>query len=458
MKQSLLRIALAIISVFTLNLSKAQDSLNISMLYNWNDSTIPGTSAYDNPYNEIWGYSNESGEYAIIGSTMGTHIFDVSDVDNISQVAFVEGAATGSAIVHRDYDNYNNYLYMVCQEGPSTLQIADMSYLPDSVHVIYDDNEFIKGAHNIFIDSTSAKLYCMDVYPSSGSFIPLRILSIEDPEAPTLLHDMSPGNDVHDIYVRNDTGFLNMGWGSALYVYDFSDTENPDFLGSLDTYIGQGYNHSGWLSDDGNTYVMGDETHGSPVKVLDVSDLSDMEIIATMSSDVDELSIPHNQIIKGNLIYSSYYYDGIYVWDIEDPENPALVGFYDTCTLPNSDNYKGCWGVYPFLPSGLLLVSDMQNGLFVLEMDETVGLNDVENSKFEFTLYPNPANEYFYVSFDNPHRTKTSIAIYSISGRLIQRQETDLNTTRVSTENLTKGVYFVELNGNGKATKKLIIN
>ena len=137
----------------------AQDSLNISLVFNWDDSTITPTSAYNNPYNEIWGYANESGEYAIIGSTDGTHIFDVTDTENIYEAAFVEGAATGAAIVHRDYHDYDDYLYMVCQEGASTLQIADLSYLHDSVHVVYDSNALIK-AHIIFL-SIPAVLPCM---------------------------------------------------------------------------------------------------------------------------------------------------------------------------------------------------------------------------------------------------------------------------------------------------------
>jgi len=454
MKQVLL-IPLGILFSFAIT---AQEALNISLLSQWSDSTIPATIQYDNAYNEIWGYATEDAEYAIIGSTMGTHFIDVTDPNNINEVAFVEGAATGINIVHRDYHDYNGYLYMVCQEGPSTLQIADLSYLPDSVHIVYDSNALIKGAHNIFIDEATAKLYAMDVYPASGSFIGLRILSLEDPENPTLITDKHIGSDVHDIFVRNDTAFLNRGWNSSLEVYDFADTENPVLLGSLDTYEGQGYNHSGYLSEDGNTYVMGDETHGSPVKILDVSDLSDMTIIATMSSEVASSSIPHNQLIKGNLIYSSYYYDGVYVWDFSDPLNPELVGFYDTSTIPNGNGFFGCWGVYPFLPSGSILASDMQNGLFVLQMDEATGLSENLENTFDFNLFPNPTQDQFYVSFDNSLRKEVLISIYSINGSLVYQMNSSMSTTKISTSNFEKGIYFVEIKAETILTKKLIVN
>jgi len=41
------------------------------------------------------------------------------------------------------------------------------------------------------------------------------------------------------------------------------------------------------------------------------------------------------------------------------------VGWFDTSPL-SGGGYEGCWGVYPFLPSGNIVASDMQQGLYVL--------------------------------------------------------------------------------------------
>ncbi|HNO06752.1 MAG TPA: carboxypeptidase regulatory-like domain-containing protein, partial [Flavobacteriales bacterium] len=49
-----------------------------------------------------------------------------------------------------------------------------------------------------------------------------------------------------------------------------------------------------------------------------------------------------------------------------DPTNIVEVGRFDTSPL-TGDGFDGAWGVYPFLPSGRLLVSDIQEGLFILE-------------------------------------------------------------------------------------------
>jgi hypothetical protein len=53
------------------------------------------------------------------------------------------------------------------------------------------------------------------------------------------------------------------------------------------------------------------------------------------------------------------------ITDVSRPQNPIEVGKYDTYPGAGSGQ-NGCWGVYPYLPSGNLVVSDIQNGLYVL--------------------------------------------------------------------------------------------
>ena len=90
-----------------------------------------GSWAYDNTYNEIWGFEINNHEFAVIGSTAGTHIFDVSNVQNIYETAFISGAYTGGGVIHRDYHDFDGYLYAVCDEGSSsTLQIIDIVICP----------------------------------------------------------------------------------------------------------------------------------------------------------------------------------------------------------------------------------------------------------------------------------------------------------------------------------------
>ena len=323
-------------------------------LYNWQDSTLVGSWAYDNTYNECWGLTINEREIAIIGSTAGTHFFDVTDPANSSEVAFVAGGYTGGGVIHRDYHDFSGYLYIVCDEGSSsTLQIVDITNLPNSVNTVYDSNVLFTKSHNIYIDTATAKLYAC----ASNSAMDVYSLSI--PADPSLIYSYNGVGHVHDAFVRNDSAYLNCG-NDGFKIFDFSNVnqlgDQPVLLGSLTSYPDAGYNHSGWLSDDGTIYAMQDENHGYDVKILDVSDVNNISVISTFNSGVDPNSMAHNGIIKGNDLYISYYHDGLRVFDISDPYNPIQKWKYDTYSPNSHHSYKGAWGVYPFLPSGNVIV------------------------------------------------------------------------------------------------------
>jgi len=370
--------------------SFAQSSSNLDSLFNWQDTSLVASAAHGNTYNEIWGYAKEGKEYAIIGTTGGTHIFDVTVAENSEQVEFIEGALTGAAVIHRDFHDYNNHLYMVCDEGSSTLQIADLRFLPDSAPVVYDSNALFSRSHNIFIDTASARMYVC------GGASLFAIYSLEDPIAPTLILNASVAVNfwsqigyVHDVFVRGDTAYLNAGDG--LFIVDFSNILNPQMIGLLDNYVQQGYNHSGWLMPNAPYYAFIDETHGTDVKIVDVSDMNDLQITDTIGSNVSQLSIAHNLIYRDNLLFVSYYFDGLYIFDCSNPANPELAGYFDTSTeIPQNGVYRGCWGVYPFFPSGNILVSDMQTGLWVLGTSLVQGVDDSFERQTAFSVYPNP--------------------------------------------------------------------
>ena len=139
--------------IFILSTTLQVDAqLNTNLLYHWEDTTLVGSTAYNNTYNEIWGLNINGYEFAVIGSTAGSHIFDITNPTNANEVAFIAGAYTGPGVIHRDYHDYNGYLYIVCDEGsPSTLQIVDISNLPNSVNTVYDSNNLLNRVHNIFI-------------------------------------------------------------------------------------------------------------------------------------------------------------------------------------------------------------------------------------------------------------------------------------------------------------------
>lgn len=425
----------------------AQDSLHITKVFQWQDTTLPGSIYFNNTYNECWGLAIDNREYAIIGSTMGTHFFDITQPANAVEVDFVMGASTGNTIVHRDYHDYQNYLYMVTDEGTGTLQIVDLSFLPDSVALVYDSDKHFNRVHNIFIDSAKGRLYACSVDRDSGFFSAMEIYSLANPLNPAFLAKWTVPGHVHDAYVKNDTAYLNCG-GDGLYIVDFSNVNQPAILGDLQIYPDQGYNHSGWLSEDGETYVFLDETPGMSMKICDASDVSSLSVKSLFHSGVDSASMAHNVIIKGNTAYISYYHDGLYMVDISDRSNPVLKGYYDTYLPAEHKSYKGAWGVYPLLPSGRIIVSDMQTGLYVFEYTGPTGSQSDYTPEMRPGIYPNPAINLLNIKFFASHSGPAALSIYNIGGQLvwkstIENQQGENRLTIGLPDDLPDGLYVL---------------
>ena len=414
---------------------KSQDR-QLELLGRWQDTTLVGSRFYDNAYNEVWGLVVDGREYAIIGSTDGTHFIDVTDPSEPTQVQFVAGRFQGDGVVHRDYHDYKGFLYAVCDEGPSTLQIMDITMLPDTVTVVYDSNEFFARSHNIFIDSSQAKLYIHLARGGSGPNAPMQLIDIAVPDTPRLInayYRFGPlaVSQVHDGYIKDNLAYLNCG-PSGFALVDFTDPDNPNTLSVMTPtdYPFAGYNHSGWPSCDDRYYYMADENHGHLMKVLDLDDPTNPVVVNTFSANAPDSanSIPHNQLVACNYLYVAYYYDGLQIFDITDPENPVKAAYYNTSKIAGRRSYEGAWGVYPYLPSGNILVSDMQEGLFVLEpigdncysipvCGQGTWTNDI--TLYDLKIYPNPSNGEYLQWKGLQVSGEVQLDIYDMYGRAL---------------------------------------
>lgn len=448
---------LGIVSIFWFIhiIGYAQSSQGV-LLGHWFDNELQGSSLYGNIYNEVWGLAVNGSEFAIIGSTEGTHFINVTDPSKPSEDFFVRGASYGGHIIHRDYHDHNGYLYAVSDEDTdalkSTLQIIDIRNLPERIDVVYDSNQKFRKSHNIFIDEAQSRLYACNVRGGDSPFSGLRVYDISELEPEFLLE--LKGNiggesfaTIHDLYVRDNLAFLNAG-NDGLLIVDFSDISNPQLLSSIrgTDYPESGYNHSGWLSDDGNYYYFADETWGTAMKVYDVSDPVNISLVTTLDAGNDsDFSIAHNQVIVCDYLFSSYYYDGLQVHDISNPEEPVRVMFFPTTNLPARFNYEGAWGVYPLLPSGNILVSDMQNGLFIVEKYTNYCLsssaNEITLEKIDLRVFPNPNLGIFTIKSNNEIQ---KLRIYNITGALVY-ESSNFNENTFNMEFLKEGVYFAEV-------------
>ncbi len=350
-------------SSFTL----AQQSLNMSLIAQWDPDTLP--TAGTREFNDIWGYVDcEGREYAILGSAAKVHFFDLNDPENPVEVNSFPG---GNVTTWRDMKTYRNRAYSICDGCGEGLMIFDLSDLPNSVTKTYQSTDFFSRAHNIFVDN--GRLYVVGSNTQSNGVI---ILDIDtDPDNPTLLAsvNLSPGGYVHDIYVRNDTAFGSHAY-NGFYVWDVKDPQNPQAIASVGS---SGYNHSSWAMDNRPYAVFAEEVPtGLPLSVVDLSELNqnNIETKLTFKEPLEAPqhlgATPHNPFFRGDYLIVSYYEDGVQIYDFSDPLDPQRIAYYDT--HPTNDDYNGyfgCWGVYPFLPSGLILASDINGGLFILSAD-----------------------------------------------------------------------------------------
>lgn len=427
--------------------SFSQTNFNVQLLDNWtNEALIPGFN--DARYSDCWGYTANGQEYAMLGSTEGVHFFRISDKNTFEEIDFVQGKYAQATVVHRDIKIYRNYAIMVCDEGTSSLQIADLQYLPDSVHIVYENDSSFTRVHNVFIDEPNELLYACSVRPSVNGMlqplIPMQVYSISDILNPVLLYE-GPGSipEVHDVYVRDNIAYLNCGF-DGLRVYDFSNPSNPVFLQNFNLYQDQGYNHQGWLSPDGTKYVFGDETNGSSVKSCAVNSNHEISIRGRVNTNAENNSVPHNIMITNDLAFVAYYNEGLRIYDIR-PQVPKEIGHYDTYPLEEElFKMNGAWGIYSALPSQRILVSDRIYGLFLLDFNREIFQSPDPD---EILCYPNPVlpSSTFTIRLEEDREPSFLVEIFDVKGAKVYSEFISNANYAVLPSPQAAGIYTVRI-------------
>ncbi|MCW3075396.1 MAG: hypothetical protein JWO32_5, partial [Bacteroidetes bacterium] len=305
----------------------------------------------------------------------GTYLKDVKNPATPSVSAFSAGTYTNG--YSRETKSYQKYSYVVSDDGgPNSFQIFDMSNLPAGVNKVYDSQSLFKRGHTLWVDGN--KLYVAGITYSNNTTSSMNVYSLATPTAPVLLRKLNQDanfiNYVHDMFVRNDTVYASCG-NQGLYVFKFnSGTNTFSQLGSLTTYSGSGYNHSSCITPNGQTLVFTDEVPaGLPFKTANVTNLSNIQVLATANQFPQ--TTPHNVFVVNNqYVFFSSYQDGTQLYDISNPSNPVLAGFFDTFPAGGGnnnnwagDNYDGQWGMYPYFPSKNIFALDQKNGAFMLK-------------------------------------------------------------------------------------------
>lgn len=405
-----------------------QDAKNVLLLDVWNDTTIPITTE-DARYSDLWPFETSTGWYCAAGSSQGVEILKIEN-KQLTHVASGAGAFQGYTVIHRDFKTYENYLYAVCDEGTSTLQIFDTAFLPDSLPKVYDSNLHFSICHNLFIDTARAKMYACG--PNN---LGMKVFDLSDPANPNLTYDFVDVNYVHDAFVRNDTAFLNCG-PDGLRVYDFS-SPIPTLLGLMDFYADQGYNHSGWWNPQGNYYAFVDEDKGSKLKLCSTDNLAAISVSETFAANEFSDYTPHNVMLTNRLAFVSYYNLGLRVYDYGSFPIKE-VAHYDTFHQETQYTQNGAWGVGLIPSQNHILISDRQNGVFLFEMP--IGILDGELNETVVTNQPFIDENSIIIPRDYFGDEPLTFSIFTPNGEKILHQASIQNWVEVPL-NISAGTY-----------------
>lgn len=304
-----------------------------------------------------WGYTSPDGRrFALTGISSGLSIVEVTNPAAPRNIGIIAGPESQ----WREVKTYRELVYVTTEARPHGLDIIDMS-VPDHPVKVRTWDLTLASAHTIWIDAESGLAFVNGTRNAAGQATGMRILSLEpDPRNPREIGSFTPFY-IHDSYLRGNVLYasaINDGFQALL---DVTDPTNVRELTRF--FTGGRFTHNSWLTPDGRYLFTTDERTGRPLEGWDlVNPLAPRKVAEYIGNPN---SIPHNVMIDGNRLLVSHYTEGAHLLDVSNPERPQLLGFYDTYEGP-ATGFAGAWGAYIFPGSDLIVVSDINGGLFVV--------------------------------------------------------------------------------------------
>jgi hypothetical protein len=339
-------------------------------------SEVPLRGAMD-----VWGDDNIHVIAGGLNPEVGVYVVDTTDpvapeiIATLTDIGFVRDIKIGGGLLFTTVDPASDGCTLCDEVG---IRIFDFSDPADPVlrgEIGSPDSE----VHNVsyldgFLYVTSSSDDILSIYDVTDPSDPQRIASWSSeielpPPPPPAPHggSVEPGASPHDQVAIGDRLLVAhvMGFSEA----DISDPHNPETV--WDFFVERG-GHSIWPLSDGVHVATTQEIVGGHLRIWDMSD-PDAPVEVASHTTGEEHCI-HNVYIDGNLLWASWYKDGVLVFDVTDPATPVLLGQYDTNedeielldfgTGPVPD-ISGAWGVWPF--GKHVAVGDSERGLIILD-------------------------------------------------------------------------------------------
>ena len=382
-------------------------------------------------YMGSWGLFDESGAFC---PALGVRVYDLSDPRNPDLVStFADGSDprlagswTEKVQVRKVRSpSFQGELAAVsfqdCAPGGFTgIGLYDVTDPTDpQLLSLREDGTF--GVHELWLQSRGPKAYVyeaaifteVDAFESGEDPADVnpefRIIDVSDPRNPVQVGDWSawrdqgvtplegigadPVNFVHSVYVERKIAYVSY-WDYGTVMLDVRDPSNPVFLGRTEFGEGaEGNAHSAWTAEGGNLLIQTDEdfdptpspdaeTGWGYGHIYDVSDKANPVELSTLKLPSTTQFPPpgpgdftvHDPKVKGNTLYTSWYTEGVVIWDIADPSNPEKIGQFippEKAEDPlgvffPGEEFTEIWGVFPY--RNYVLASDMNNGLWIFKV------------------------------------------------------------------------------------------
>lgn len=333
--------------------------------------------------NDSWGWTDpqDGKEYALVGLNNGTAFIDVSNPTNPVYLGKLPTHTSNS--LWRDVKTYSNHAFIVSEAGGHGMQVFDLTRLRNvnNPPVTFTEDAHYNGfgsAHNIVINTESG--YAFGVGTSTYNGGP-HFVNIQNPTNPVAAGGYSMDAYSHDAQVVTYCGpdsdysgreILIGSNENEVVLVDITDKSNPVGISTI-SYTNVHYSHQGWFTEDHRYFILGDELDESNVGfntraiIFDFEDLDDPQFHFEYFGPTP--AIDHNGYVKGTKYYLANYRAGMRVIDISDIANGNISeeGFFDSFPSNNGTGFDGAWNVYPYFESGNIIISDLDEGFFLVK-------------------------------------------------------------------------------------------